>query len=1711
MKRLINLTCALLLGLAFAQVAAEAATTATDGTATLYVTLTDPPGNFNRRVDAFWITDSAGRFIVTVRKDAAAEQSYLLQWNAARGTSTVVDGYSGATITTWTPMSVPWNCRDANNALVPDGTYKFYLEFTDHNGQGWWTTNGLSFTKGTTAYTNTYPDQQYITAMSIGYVPAAVPHDIAIAGITPTTVYADTNATMRVAVTNNTATTEANVSVTLSNTTSGVRIGSQAISSLPGNTVTNLSFQWNTTNLVGNYLLTAVASPVAGETSTADNTLSATVAVQRIVHDIAVLSISPNTAQANTNVPVQVTVTNKTANAESFSVILTNVTSGGTIGTQAVNSLAGNRSTTLSFQWSTTNLQGNYVLRAIAGPVAGETSTADNTLDNTIVVQAVAHDIAVTAISPSLVQPNTNATMTVSVANKTVNAETFSVMLSNSTSRAVIGTRSVGPLAGNASTNVTFTWSTTNLSGTYTLLASAGPVAGEVVTADNTLTSAVMVRAPVHDVAINSIIAPATVAPDSPASISVVATNAGETAESFGVQLFDDTDGLAIGSTYQVSALAPAGSLAVPFTWNATNSSLGTHTLRAVALPVPGETALANNTNTVTVTVRTVTHDVGVAGIIAPVLVAPNSSTVLGVIATNAGETAESFVLQLFDDTDARRIGANCQVTNLAAASATNVSFTWLTTNSSLGYHTLRAVALPVPGETALANNTNTLLIAVASGMGTNNLIARGGTWRYNDQGLDLTQTPWRLPDYYDAVWAQGAAPLGYSADGKLTNINTTLSWGPVSTNKYSTYYLRREFYADALPSSLTVNVRCVDGVVLYLNGTELARFNMPDGIVDYAQLAAAPVTSTNQYAFTSAAVPTAGVVLGRNVLAAEVHRADPTGAGLVFDLEMQSVAPQSTASHRVDASSLSAPADALQGDQVPVAVTVTNRGNVTETVLVLLKDSVTGATLGVQTLSNLVPGSSAVAEFNWGTVGATNGVHGLTAYTVVGGVTNLAGAASNTVLISGSGFTTNTAGTTITGIGGRCGAVATTSSLLLLGQGATLEVWNRTNASAPVKQGSVRLPGLIQGLAVNGSYAYAACGQAGVQFVDISSPTQPVRRLSFNSSGQAYAVAATSGYLYIADGTAGLRIIKVTTPTAPVLAGAYYTPGPARAVALSSSRAYVLDQQEGLLILDVSNPAAPVLRGKYANFAAGQELAVSGSYAYLVDGNNHFAVVNVTNPASPSLAGSLIVNNLIGQDLVVNGRTVYIAGGASGLVTINVATPSAPVLVSTTTLSGEAAALALSGSRLYVASGFAGLQVLNVSSASAPALQSQFPSALRGADVVLTNNLAYVAAGEAGLEIFSVSSSSSPSLTGRLPSISNARALALSGGIAYVGDGANGLKVVDVNSATGPVLVGSYTNSVLGSIRDIGASGSMVVASDGYRLLLLNVSVRSNTRPVTLSGIAPLGAPYVPSSFVFSLAVDNGRAYLACGNAGLRILNLSSGGLSPTGTLRLPSMVTDVFASGGKAYLAGPNSGWWTVDVSNPSSPHISQGSTAQGPVLGLAASGTNLVLLTATNSAVTVNPTALTPVPLGVFAPLVNALRVAATSSLGCTAEDEAGLGLFAYAITGHDDDHLENATPAVDRALFTGTTEPPYAVAAGAFFPTPSVMQALQTSPDGSGIQIRWQSTSGQTYTIYRSTDLRAGFTAFQSNIPATPPINTATDSLTNGAAFYVIVAQ
>lgn len=171
----------------------------------------------------------------------------------------------------------------------------------------------------------------------------------------------------------------------------------------------------------------------------------------------------------------------------------------------------------------------------------------------------------------------------------------------------------------------------------------------------------------------------------------------------------------------------------------------------------------------------------------------------------------------------------------------------------------------------------------------TSSFIPLQSGWRYLDNGTDQG-TAWRSPGFDDAAWSQGGAELGYGDGDEVT----TVGFGPSSTAKYITTYFRKSFTVTGAASytAAQLRVRRDDGVVVYLNGTEVFRSNMPAGTVTSATLATAAVSGADEATLFSSSVNPLLLVEGANVIAAEIHQNVGTSSDLSFDLEFTATIP---------------------------------------------------------------------------------------------------------------------------------------------------------------------------------------------------------------------------------------------------------------------------------------------------------------------------------------------------------------------------------------------------------------------------------------------------------------------------------------------------------------------------------------------------------------------------------------------------------------------------------------------------------------------------------------------------------------------------------------------------------------------------------------------------------------------------------------------------
>ena len=163
-------------------------------------------------------------------------------------------------------------------------------------------------------------------------------------------------------------------------------------------------------------------------------------------------------------------------------------------------------------------------------------------------------------------------------------------------------------------------------------------------------------------------------------------------------------------------------------------------------------------------------------------------------------------------------------------------------------------------------------------------LVPQSSLWTYLDdgsnQGID-----WISSGFDDSAWKTGFAQLGYG-DGDEA---TVVSYGSSSNNKFPTTYCRIKFQLTNPVDYKYYIVRILrdDGAVVYLNGNEALRSNMPQGIITYKTYASSSVSGSGEDEFYEYYLNNQLVVAGENTIAVSIHQRNGSSSDISFDLEL--------------------------------------------------------------------------------------------------------------------------------------------------------------------------------------------------------------------------------------------------------------------------------------------------------------------------------------------------------------------------------------------------------------------------------------------------------------------------------------------------------------------------------------------------------------------------------------------------------------------------------------------------------------------------------------------------------------------------------------------------------------------------------------------------------------------------------------------------------
>lgn len=161
--------------------------------------------------------------------------------------------------------------------------------------------------------------------------------------------------------------------------------------------------------------------------------------------------------------------------------------------------------------------------------------------------------------------------------------------------------------------------------------------------------------------------------------------------------------------------------------------------------------------------------------------------------------------------------------------------------------------------------------------------ISKGSFWNFKATASTLG-TVWKEAGYNASGWSEADGPAGYGE----AFIASVLPFGDDPQNKHPTTYFRKSFVINEDPAEINglgFSLLYDDGVVVYLNGTEVLRRGLPEGGVSYETLAAD--REAGAYEVVDLTPFTTLLVQGTNVLAVEVHQSDPGSADLVWDARL--------------------------------------------------------------------------------------------------------------------------------------------------------------------------------------------------------------------------------------------------------------------------------------------------------------------------------------------------------------------------------------------------------------------------------------------------------------------------------------------------------------------------------------------------------------------------------------------------------------------------------------------------------------------------------------------------------------------------------------------------------------------------------------------------------------------------------------------------------
>lgn len=161
--------------------------------------------------------------------------------------------------------------------------------------------------------------------------------------------------------------------------------------------------------------------------------------------------------------------------------------------------------------------------------------------------------------------------------------------------------------------------------------------------------------------------------------------------------------------------------------------------------------------------------------------------------------------------------------------------------------------------------------------------ISAGDSWFYSADGTDHG-TDWRLLNFDQGNWIEGATEIGYGDGDETTDIGQPATPRPITT--YFRKYITIE--DTSLFNSLDIEAVRDDGIIVYINNVEVWRNNLPTSeTISFNDEAESAIAGDDESAWNSRSVSVEPLVNGVNVISVEIHQSGSSSSDISFNFKL--------------------------------------------------------------------------------------------------------------------------------------------------------------------------------------------------------------------------------------------------------------------------------------------------------------------------------------------------------------------------------------------------------------------------------------------------------------------------------------------------------------------------------------------------------------------------------------------------------------------------------------------------------------------------------------------------------------------------------------------------------------------------------------------------------------------------------------------------------